>query len=78
MPDANNLQCIQDLNYGELDKFFLLLAGLMSANLLVFVWIASNYVYKTVPHRQYHVTTSMSEGVSDMMVYQLLCPLDQK
>ncbi|KAK9918815.1 hypothetical protein WJX75_007179 [Coccomyxa subellipsoidea] len=40
----------QDLNYGRLDLFFLLLAGLTFVNLLLFVWVARRYVYKDVPH----------------------------
>ncbi|KAK9791573.1 hypothetical protein WJX73_008951 [Symbiochloris irregularis] len=40
----------QDLNYGRLDLFFCLLAGLMLLNLAVFVWVASRYRYKQIPH----------------------------
>mmetsp|Transcript_33294 Transcript_33294/g.78958 ORF Transcript_33294/g.78958 Transcript_33294/m.78958 type:complete len:662 (+) Transcript_33294:161-2146(+) len=43
----------KDLNEGRLDLFFLLLAGLMFANLLAFLWVASGYIYKHVPHKTY-------------------------
>ena len=35
---------------GRLDLFFLLLAGLMAANLALYLWVASNYEYKAVEH----------------------------
>ena len=54
---------LQDLDQGSLEKFFLLLAGLMCVNLVIFVWIASNYVYKTVPHRHYRINTHDSDTV---------------
>ena len=35
---------------GRLDLFFLLLAGLMAANLALYLWVAANYEYKAVEH----------------------------
>ena len=40
----------KDLNLGRLDLFFLLLAGLMTLNLVFFLWVAMAYEYKTVEH----------------------------
>ncbi|PRW50755.1 NRT1 PTR FAMILY -like [Chlorella sorokiniana] len=40
----------KDLNHGRLDLFFLLLAGLMAANLALYLWVAANYEYKAVEH----------------------------
>lgn len=40
----------EDLNSGRLDLFFLLLAALMLTDFLVFVFVASRYTYKRVPH----------------------------
>eukprot|EP00879_Flechtneria_rotunda_P018658 GHRR01019581.1.p1 GENE.GHRR01019581.1~~GHRR01019581.1.p1 ORF type:complete len:740 (+),score=306.24 GHRR01019581.1:672-2891(+) len=40
----------KDLNTGHLDYFLVLCGGLMLANTLLFVWVASNYEYKTVEH----------------------------
>lgn len=35
---------------GRLDLFFLLLAGLMAANLALYLWVAARYEYKAVEH----------------------------
>ncbi|KAI7840664.1 hypothetical protein COHA_005685, partial [Chlorella ohadii] len=40
----------KDLNHGRLDLFFLLLAGLMAANLALYLWVAARYEYKAVEH----------------------------
>jgi peptide/histidine transporter 3/4 len=38
------------LNAGRLDLFFWLMAALAAANTVLFVWVASTYQYKDVPH----------------------------
>ena len=38
------------LNEGRLDLFFWLMAALAAANTALFVWVASAYQYKDVPH----------------------------
>ena len=40
----------KNLNLGRLDLFLLLLAVLMAANLLHFIWVAIGYEYKVVEH----------------------------
>ncbi|CAL5228309.1 g11415 [Coccomyxa viridis] len=42
----------QDLNYGRLDLFFLLLAGLTAVNMIWFWYVAMHYRYKDVKHAQ--------------------------
>lgn len=39
------------LNDGRMDLFFLLLAALMVANLMMYLWVAAHYVYKDMEHK---------------------------
>lgn len=43
-----------DLNHGRVDLFFLLLAGLMLVNLVLFLWVASKYEYKALEKPRVH------------------------
>jgi len=40
----------RDINYGHLDKYFLLLAGAMAVNTMFYLVVACNYEYKEVEH----------------------------
>mmetsp|Transcript_33936 Transcript_33936/g.96157 ORF Transcript_33936/g.96157 Transcript_33936/m.96157 type:complete len:662 (-) Transcript_33936:13-1998(-) len=55
-PDSQGGWLPKDLDDGRLELFFLLLATLMALDLMVFVAIAYNYVYKTVPHKQWPIS----------------------
>lgn len=46
-------------NEGKMENFFFLLAGLMIVNFVVFLFVASSYIYKTSPRRE--VIKSSSE-----------------
>lgn len=39
-------------NEGKMENFFFLLAGLMIVNFVVFLFVASSYIYKTSPRRE--------------------------
>ena len=45
-------------NEGKMENFFFLLAGLMIVNFVVFLYVATSYIYKTSPRREIIIRSS--------------------